>query len=135
MNDMLQGVLAIVVPVLATMIGRALVALLREAEARTANAWIQRIEREAQEVVLAVSQTYSDALKAAAADGKLTAEECATAKAQALALLRDRLVNIPAALLAGDKLGTAIEAAVLDTLVHSRPRPAPVAESSSTQTG
>jgi hypothetical protein len=80
---------------------------------------VGRALAEVGDAVLAVSQTYVDALKAANADGKLTDQEKAEAKAKALALIKQNLGPVGLRKLAkiigvdvDGWLGTKLEAAV-----------------------
>lgn len=65
--------------------------ILKQLREGTAKTIVSRALTEVGDAVLAVSQTYVSALKAAAADGKLTAEEKAEAKAKAIAIVKQNL--------------------------------------------
>jgi len=130
---MLKQILPELAPILATVITAALTwaaaRLVVYIKAKTQATWLQGLLIRATDAVAvavkAVVQTYSEAIKAAKADGKLTPEEAAQAKALGLAKAKEligpagiaQLVKIlgldSGALDAW--LGTRIEAAVHDT--------------------
>jgi len=115
----------------ATLIGAALGAL--HVRSGWITATLGRLGVEVRAVVLEVSQTYTDEVKAAAADGLLTPEERARAKAMALAKLKsnlgkkglDRIERILGIDSIDDWLSTHIEAAVSDARTVAKPADKP----------
>lgn len=118
MNDVLteiiKGVTALAVPVLAAVFLQVLHLLKSWIEVKIKNQVIARISQEALDVVLFVAQSIGDDFKEAAKDGKLTEDEKAKLKNIAVDALKRRLSDIPAKLFPDieKRIEEAIESAI-----------------------
>lgn len=129
LNEIIKGLVVIVVPVMLRIVHRLILKLEAWVESRTANETLKRIEHEAFEVVAAMEQAVAGPLKEATADGKLTDEEKQRIKRAALDTLRDRLKGIPAQFLPDleKRMSDSLEAAVckIGLVAPQNPPPAP----------
>lgn len=130
LNEIIKGLVVIVVPVLLRIVHRLILKLEAWVESKTTNEVLKRIEHEAFEVVAAMEQAVAGPVKEAAADGKLSDEERQRIKRAALDTLRDRLKGLPAQFLPDfeKRLSDSLEAAVCKiglVALPQNPPPAP----------
>lgn len=123
MSSTLELILAVFVPIVASIVCRILLVYLKSQEARLESTWKGIMIREAEEVVMAVAQTVTEAPKRENG-GSLPTEVASVAKETAVKLLKAKLQGLPAKVLSDENVGTAIEAAVGRVLPHKNPTPA-----------